>query len=80
MERWNDGGAWYMDSTLEELKNYACVWLISICIINYDPTQADEALFKGDIKTDIFNSTYCLTSKEHFDTKIISISYSYQKL
>ena len=28
------GGTWYVDSTLKELKNYACVWLISICIIN----------------------------------------------
>ena len=27
-------GAWYMGSIYEELKNYACVWLISICIIN----------------------------------------------
>ena len=25
-----DGGTWYMGSTLEELKNYACVCLISI--------------------------------------------------
>ena len=25
---------WYMGRTYEELKNYACVWLISICIIN----------------------------------------------
>ena len=37
-------------------------------------------LFEGDIKTDILNSTYCLISKEHFDTKMIFISYSYQKL
>ena len=28
------GSTWYMDSTLEEIKNYACIWLISICIIN----------------------------------------------
>ena len=26
--------AWYMERIYEELKNYACVWLISICIIN----------------------------------------------
>ena len=25
---------WYMGRTHEELKNCACVWLISICIIN----------------------------------------------
>ena len=28
------GGTRYMDSTLEELRNYACIWLISICMIN----------------------------------------------
>ena len=28
------GDAGYMGRTFEELKNYACVWLISICIIN----------------------------------------------
>ena len=37
-------------------------------------------LLKGDIKTDILNSTYCSLSKEHFYTKTIFISYSYQKL
>ena len=37
-------------------------------------------LFEGNIKTDILNSTYCSISKKHFDTKIIFISYSYQKL
>ena len=37
-------------------------------------------LFEGDIKTDILNSTYCSISKEHFDTKMIFLSYSYQKL
>ena len=37
-------------------------------------------LFEGDIKTDISNSTYCSISKEHFDTKMIFIPYSYQKL
>ena len=37
-------------------------------------------LFEGEIKTDILNSTYCSISKEHFDTKTIFISYSYQKL
>ena len=25
---------WYMGRIYEELKNYACVWLTSICIIN----------------------------------------------
>ena len=25
---------WYMGRIYEELKNYACVWLISICISN----------------------------------------------
>ena len=25
---------WYMGRIYEELKDYACVWLISICIIN----------------------------------------------
>ena len=25
---------WYMGRIYEELKKYACVWLISICIIN----------------------------------------------
>ena len=25
---------WYMRRIYKELKNYACVWLISICIIN----------------------------------------------
>ena len=28
------GDTWYMGRIFEELKNYACVWLISICIIN----------------------------------------------
>ena len=37
-------------------------------------------LFEGDIKTDMLNLTYCSKSKEHFDTKMIFISYSYQKL
>ena len=37
-------------------------------------------LFEGDIKTDILNSTYCSISKENFDTKMIFISYFYQKL
>ena len=37
-------------------------------------------LFEGDIKTNFLNSTYCLIYKEHFDTKMILISYSYQKL
>ena len=37
-------------------------------------------LFEGDIKTDILNSICCSISKEHFDTKMIFISYSYQKL
>ena len=37
-------------------------------------------LFEGDIKTDISNSTYCSISKEHFDTKMIFISYLYEKL
>ena len=27
------GDTWYMGRIYEELKNYACVWLISICII-----------------------------------------------
>ena len=25
---------WYMGTIYEELKDYACIWLISICIIN----------------------------------------------
>ena len=29
------GDTWYMGRIYEELKNYACVWLISICITNY---------------------------------------------
>ena len=30
-----DGGdTWYMGRIYEELKNYTCVWLISICMIN----------------------------------------------
>ena len=37
-------------------------------------------LFEGVIKTDILNLTYCLISKEQFDTKTMFISYSYQKL
>ena len=37
-------------------------------------------LFEGDIKTDILNLTYCSIPKEHFDTKTILISYSYQKV
>ena len=28
------GETWYMDRIYEELKYYACIWLISICIIN----------------------------------------------
>ena len=27
------GDIWYMGRTFEELKNYACGWLIFICII-----------------------------------------------
>ena len=37
-------------------------------------------LFEGDIKTYILNLTYCSISKKHFDTKMIFISYSHQKL
>ena len=37
-------------------------------------------LFEGDIKTEILSSTYCSIYKKHFDTKMIFISYSYQKL
>ena len=29
-----DSVTWYMGRIYQELKNYACVWLISICIIN----------------------------------------------
>ena len=28
------GNTWYLGRIYEELKNYAYVWLISICIIN----------------------------------------------
>ena len=28
------GDTWYMGRIYEELKNYGCVWLIFICIIN----------------------------------------------
>ena len=28
------GETWYMGRICKELKNYTCVWLISICIIN----------------------------------------------
>ena len=28
------GDTWYMGRIYEELNNYTCVWLISICIIN----------------------------------------------
>ena len=28
------GETWYMGRIYEELKNYTCVWQISICIIN----------------------------------------------
>ena len=28
------GDSWYMGRIFEELKNYACSWLISICIID----------------------------------------------
>ena len=28
------GDTWYMGRIFEELKTYACIWLISICIIN----------------------------------------------
>ena len=31
---YNGGDTWYMGRIYEELKNCACVWLISICIIN----------------------------------------------
>ena len=37
-------------------------------------------LFEGDIKTDSLNLSYSSISKEHFDTKLIFISYSYQKI
>ena len=34
-EEMNYGGdTWYLGRIFEELKNYACIWLISICIIN----------------------------------------------
>ena len=55
--------------------DYFMVYKFKIC----DPTQDNLRLFEGDIKTDILNSTYCSISKEHFDTKMIFISYSYQK-
>ena len=28
------GETWYRGRIYEQLKNYSCVWLISICIIN----------------------------------------------
>ena len=28
------GETWYMGRMYEEVKNYTCIWLISICIIN----------------------------------------------
>ena len=31
------GTSWCMDNTLEELRNYVYVWLISICIIEEGP-------------------------------------------
>ena len=29
-----NGDTWYTNRIYKELKKYACVWLISICIIN----------------------------------------------
>ena len=53
----------------------------SFVINQWNVTQRElMRLFEGDIKTDILNSTFCSMSKEHFDTKTIFISYSYQKL
>ena len=31
------GDSWYMGRIYEELKKFACNWLISICIINLGP-------------------------------------------
>ena len=28
------GDTWYMGRIFEDLENYTCIWLISICIIN----------------------------------------------
>ena len=49
-------------------------------IWKYVTQQELIRLFEGDIKTDILNSKYYSISKEHFETKIVFMSYSYQKL
>ena len=49
-------------------------------VLSYVTQRELMRLFEGDTKTDILNSTYCLISKKHFGTKMIFISYSYQKL
>ena len=56
--------------------------VLSYFIINiWYVTQRELMMpFEGDIKTDILNSPHCSIYKEHFDTKMIFISYSYQKL
>ena len=49
-------------------------------LVKYVTQHKLMRLFEGHIKTDILNTVYCSISKKHFDTKIIFISYSYQKL
>ena len=71
-------------------KGFLPIWARMVCkqqiswtlgLKHQNVTQRElMRLFAGDIKTNIQNSTYCSISKEHFDTKIIFISYSYQKL
>ena len=65
----------YFDRNIQDLKQTKQKYVYIIV------TQRElMRLFEGDIKTDILNSTYCSISKEHFDTKTVFISYSYQKL
>ena len=61
---------------------YVALFMLKILqvLTSYVTQRKLMRLFEGDIKTDIKNSTYCSIPKEHFDIKIIFISYSYQKL
>ena len=70
---------WNFPQNTNIFQEWASKFYIFLTVPICDPTRANEALW-GDIKTDILNSTYFSISKEHFGTKTIFISYSYQKL
>ena len=44
------GDTWYMGRISEELKNYACVWLIFMCMINLKIIQKLHGIDRKHIK------------------------------